>query len=203
MQSPVTPAVARRNHPQRKGTPSVSGWSHPVIPADPAAADIGLWGPRQVEQGIDALAVAPGTAQHERRLRHHLDPSSVGSSGATDPEGPGPLSSRYDTEVHELAEQRAKLTARAAWWARCIQRDTASVATVARRLGVDWHTLWTAIKPSLAALIDDPTRLDGVLAFGFDEHIRHHAPRQGPRVPWRTAANRPPVPTAHDDPPPR
>jgi hypothetical protein len=31
----------------------------------------------------------------------------------------------------------------------CIQRD-ASVASVARRLGVEWHTVWQAIKPLLA-----------------------------------------------------
>jgi len=47
------------------------------------------------------------------------------------------------TEEHHLAFARAKLTTRAAWWAiSCIQRDTASVAAVARRLGVDWHTVW-------------------------------------------------------------
>jgi hypothetical protein len=51
-------------------------------------------------------------------------------------------------EDHELAMPRVKLTARAAWWAiSCIQRDNASVASVARRLGVDWHTVWQAIKP--------------------------------------------------------
>jgi hypothetical protein len=50
------------------------------------------------------------------------------------------------TEDRELAPPRAKLTGRVAWWAiSCIQRDTASVASVARRLGVDWHTVWGAI----------------------------------------------------------
>jgi transposase len=47
------------------------------------------------------------------------------------------------SEDHDLAVARSKLTVRAAWWAiSCIQRDTASVASVARRLGVDWHTRW-------------------------------------------------------------
>jgi hypothetical protein len=32
------------------------------------------------------------------------------------------------------------------------------VAVVAR-LGVDWHTVWDAIKPVLAELVDDPARL--------------------------------------------
>ena len=46
------------------------------------------------------------------------------------------------SEDHPLAGRRAKLTLRAAWWAvSCIQRDNASVASVARRLGVDWHTV--------------------------------------------------------------
>jgi transposase len=84
------------------------------------------------------------------------------------------------TEAHDLAPPRAKLTTRAAWWAiSVIQRDTASVAAVARRLGVDWHTLWTAIKPLLAELAGDPTRFDGVAVLGVDEHIWHHAPRPG------------------------
>ena len=56
------------------------------------------------------------------------------------------------SEDHPLAPAQAKLTARAAWWAiSCIQRDNASVASVARRLGVDWHTVWDAIAPLLAS----------------------------------------------------
>jgi transposase len=84
------------------------------------------------------------------------------------------------TEEHVLAVPRAKLTARAAWWAiSCLQRDNASVASVARRLGVDWHTVWAAIKPLLAELADDPNRLTGVDTVGVDEHIWHHQPRPG------------------------
>jgi len=84
------------------------------------------------------------------------------------------------TEESDLALARAKLTTRAAWWAiSCIQRDTASVAAVARRLGVDWHTVWDAIAPLLEALADDPARLAGVEVLGVDEHIWHHAPRPG------------------------
>jgi transposase len=49
---------------------------------------------------------------------------------------------------HPHAAARAKLTGRAAWWAAsCIQRDTASVQAVARRLVVDWRTVWNAIQP--------------------------------------------------------
>jgi transposase len=84
------------------------------------------------------------------------------------------------TEGHELAPPRAKLTGRAAWWAiSCIQRDTASVASVARRLGVDWHTVWDAIRPLLSGLADDPARLAGVEILGVDEHIWHHTPKPG------------------------
>ena len=50
---------------------------------------------------------------------------------------------------------------------------------MARRLGVDWHTVWGAIKPLLAELADDPGRLDGVRVLGVDEHIWHHTPRPG------------------------
>ena len=84
------------------------------------------------------------------------------------------------TEDHALAGPRAKLTTRAVWWAiSCIQRDNASVASIARRLGVDWHTVWSAIKPLLAELADDPARLVGVDTVGVDEHIWHHQPRPG------------------------
>src|SRR5215213_1883087 len=70
------------------------------------------------------------------------------------------------SEDHDLAAPRAKLTVRVVWWAiSCIQRDNASVASLARRLGVDWHTIWEAIKPLLEQLAD--------------EHIRHHQPRPG------------------------
>src|SRR5215211_6638344 len=84
------------------------------------------------------------------------------------------------SEDHALAPSRAKLTVRAAWWAiSCIQRDNASVASAARRLGVDWHTVWQAIKPLLEELADDRARLAGVDAVGVDEHIWHHQPRPG------------------------
>ncbi len=84
------------------------------------------------------------------------------------------------TEGCDLAPPGALLTSRAAWWAiGCIQRDTASVASVSRRLGVDWHTLWRAIKPLLDDLAADPARYHGVEVLGVDEHIWHHTPRPG------------------------
>jgi transposase len=84
------------------------------------------------------------------------------------------------SEDHPLAPAQAKLTSRAAWWAiGCIQRDNASVASIARRLGVDWHTVWDAIRPLLAELADDPARLAGVQVLGVDEHLWHHTPKAG------------------------
>jgi transposase len=53
------------------------------------------------------------------------------------------------------------------------------VQAVARRLGVDWHTVWDAIAPLLAELADNPDRLLGVDTLGVDEHIWHHQPRPG------------------------
>jgi hypothetical protein len=84
------------------------------------------------------------------------------------------------SEDHPLAPAQAKLTSRAAWWAiSCIQRDNASVASIARRLGVDWHTVWDAIRPLLAELADDPARLAEVEVLGVDEHLWHHTPKAG------------------------
>lgn len=84
------------------------------------------------------------------------------------------------TEDSDLAPSGALLTNRAAWWAiGRLQRDTASVAALARRLGVDWHTLWDTIRPLLEQLADDPARYQGVEVLGVDEHIWHHSPRPG------------------------
>ena len=69
---------------------------------------------------------------------------------------------------------------RAAWWViGYIQGDNASVASVARRLGGDWHTVWDPIAPLLAELADDPDRLAGVDTIGVDERIWHHQPLAG------------------------
>jgi transposase len=74
------------------------------------------------------------------------------------------------SEDHPLAAAQAKLTRRAVWWAiSCIQQDTASVQAVARRPGVDWHTVCDAIRPLLAELADDPDRLTGVDTVGVDD----------------------------------
>ncbi|MBA2455397.1 MAG: transposase, partial [Nocardioidaceae bacterium] len=125
-------------------------------------------------------------ASHGRRLRRLHDIPAFGAAvelvwrvrryRCAEPLCPGGVF----TEDHDLALARAKLTTRAAWWAiSCIQRDTASVAALARRLGVDWHTLWQAVKPLLIDLADDPARYAGVAVLGVDEHIWPHSPRPG------------------------
>jgi hypothetical protein len=48
------------------------------------------------------------------------------------------------------------------------------VVALARRLGVDWHTVWDAIAPLLHELAGDPARLTGVDTLGVDEQIVRH-----------------------------
>ena len=51
------------------------------------------------------------------------------------------------TEVHPLAPPRALLTRWAVVWAAdALSDDDSTVNALARRLGVDWHTLWDALK---------------------------------------------------------
>lgn len=83
---------------------------------------------------------------------------------------------RSSTEVDEdLALPRARLSTRARWWAiGQLRREHASVAGVARRLGVSWRTLWSSVAPLLAVMAADETRFEGVAALGVDEHVWHH-----------------------------
>ena len=76
------------------------------------------------------------------------------------------------TEEHELAVPRALLTARAVVWATdALADDDTTVSALARRLGVDWHTLWDAVRREAQRRVDDPDRLAGVTALGVDEHV--------------------------------
>jgi len=78
-----------------------------------------------------------------------------------------------------LVRPRAMLTTRAIWWViGQLRRDHASVQSLARRLGVDWHTVWDAIKPVLEKLVKDEKRFTGVQVLGVDEHIWHHTPHK-------------------------
>jgi len=83
------------------------------------------------------------------------------------------------TEVHEeVALARARLSTRARWWALGqLRREHASVAGLARQLGVSWRTLWSSVAPLLAVLADDEARFDGVQTLGVDARV---APRRPP-----------------------
>jgi transposase len=76
------------------------------------------------------------------------------------------------TETHKLAAPRALLTTRAVSWATdALADDDTTVSALARRLGVDWHTLWEAVKREAQRRVDHPARLAGVTALGVDEHV--------------------------------
>jgi transposase len=76
------------------------------------------------------------------------------------------------TEEHDFAPPRAKLTSRAVEWAVSLLRlDDTTVSAIARRLGVNWHTCWNAVKKHAKTSIDIKKRASGVKAIGVDEHI--------------------------------
>jgi transposase len=76
------------------------------------------------------------------------------------------------TETHPLAQPRALLTRRAVVWAAdALSDDDTTVNALARRLGVDWHTLWDALKVEAQRRADNPGRLSGVDSLGVDEHV--------------------------------
>jgi transposase len=76
------------------------------------------------------------------------------------------------SESHPYAPRRAKLTARAVGWATdALSHDDTTVSALARHLGVDWHTAWTAIKAEATRRSKRPERLAGVATLGVDEHI--------------------------------
>ena len=84
-----------------------------------------------------------------------------------------------------VAPPRGTLTTRAVSWAvRELRGEHASISGLARRLGVDWHTVWNAVRAHLEALEADPARFGGVTMLGVDEHVWHHVdPRtRGPRM---------------------
>lgn len=78
-------------------------------------------------------------------------------------------------QVPALVAPRGSLTSRAVGWAISqLRREHATVQGLARQLGVDWKTLWRAIKPRLVELAADESRFAGVVSLGVDEHIWHH-----------------------------
>lgn len=81
----------------------------------------------------------------------------------------------FTEQDERVAAPRTKLTVRACRWAiEQIRREHASVNGVRRQLGTSWSTVWTAIKPILAAAAADESRFEGVTILGVDEHVWHH-----------------------------
>lgn len=84
-----------------------------------------------------------------------------------------------------VAVPRALLTTRAVAWAvQQVRREHASISGMARQLGVDWNTVWRAVRTRLEQLAADPTRFEGVTMLGVDEHVWHHVDqrKQGPKM---------------------
>jgi transposase len=85
------------------------------------------------------------------------------------------------TERVAAIRPRAVLTERArAEACRRVGKDAHAVAAVARDLGVGWATIMRAVHEHGTALVDDPTRLDGVAALGLDETTFLKATRRAP-----------------------
>ncbi|MCI2240440.1 ISL3 family transposase [Paenibacillus sp. TRM 82003] len=83
--------------------------------------------------------------------------------------------------------ERAKLTTRAVSWAiHALRWDDSTVSTLARQLGVDWHTLVNAVRARAHEHLDrEParaTRLAGVDTLGVDEHIWRPSARHRDRA---------------------
>ena len=81
-----------------------------------------------------------------------------------------------------VAPPRGRLTTRAVSWAVDeLRGEHASVGGLARRLGVDWHTLWRAVRTHLEVLEADPARFDGVSMLGVDDSpARYRSKREVP-----------------------
>jgi transposase len=79
-------------------------------------------------------------------------------------------------ETSAAIAPRAVLTERARAWAmRRVGAHKETVASVARQLGVGWHTVMRAVRDHGQPLVDDPARLTGVSGLGVDEHVWAHA----------------------------
>jgi hypothetical protein len=88
---------------------------------------------------------------------------------------PGCPTGTFSEDAPALVGPRAKLTTWAIWWViGQLRRDHASIQGLARRLGVDWHTVWDAVRPVLHELADDEDRFAGVSTLGVDEHVVRH-----------------------------
>ena len=82
------------------------------------------------------------------------------------------------TEECELAGPRRVLTRRAEQWAAGrLEAVEGTVASVARRLGVAWATVWSAVAAAAQRVAGDPGRVAPVARLGFDETVMRSATR--------------------------
>ena len=82
------------------------------------------------------------------------------------------------TETSGLVGPRRVLTSRAVGWAvGRLEAVEGSVAWPARRLGVGWQTLWSAVRESAEGFAGDPARVGPVAQLGFDETVMASARR--------------------------
>lgn len=86
------------------------------------------------------------------------------------------------SEVADEIAARAVLTERARRWCLDEVAGGATVAAVARDLGVGWHTVMAAVQSLGGPLVDDPARIAPVTALGVDEHRMLAARRTAPTV---------------------
>lgn len=81
-------------------------------------------------------------------------------------------------DMSQAADPRAKLSRAAVRWVLTgVVVHHLTVMRIAQALGVSWNTANTAVvTDGQRALINDPTRFDGVRVIGVDEHVWHHTP---------------------------
>jgi len=78
--------------------------------------------------------------------------------------------------LRAVARRRSRLTRAAGMWAlAAVVLDHVPVSSVARILGIAWHTAHSAVAElGRELLIGHPARLDGVAVIGVDEHCWRH-----------------------------
>jgi transposase len=83
------------------------------------------------------------------------------------------------TERDELAEPRRVLTNRACVWATDrVAALEGTPASIARRFGVSWSTVWAAVERVGCARVDNPARVGPTAMVGFDETVMQPAHRR-------------------------
>ncbi len=83
------------------------------------------------------------------------------------------------TEESGLAGARRVLTQGAVGYAAAaLGALESSVAALARKLGVGWQTVWSAVRPMLQQAADDPGRVVPSTRVGFDETVMASATRR-------------------------